>query len=89
MDLELAGWRAVVTGGSRGIGLAAGRALAAEGADVALVARDKDALARAAEQVAAVRQGHPAAGQAGTSAGCCACCRAKARHQSWPCAGSV
>jgi NAD(P)-dependent dehydrogenase (short-subunit alcohol dehydrogenase family) len=53
MDLELTGRRAVVTGGSRGIGLAIGRALAAEGADVALVARDKDALARAAEQVAA------------------------------------
>ena len=53
MDLELTGRRAVVTGGSRGIGLAVGRALAAEGADVALVARDKDALARAAEQVAA------------------------------------
>src|SRR5882757_1426602 len=53
MDLELTGRRAVVTGGSRGIGLAVGRALAAEGADVALVARDKDALARAAGQVAA------------------------------------
>ncbi|WP_127359325.1 SDR family NAD(P)-dependent oxidoreductase [Actinacidiphila soli] len=53
MDLELTGRRAVVTGGSRGIGLAIGRALAAEGADVALVARDNDALTRAAEQVAA------------------------------------
>jgi NAD(P)-dependent dehydrogenase (short-subunit alcohol dehydrogenase family) len=53
MDLELTGRRAVVTGGSRGIGLAVGRALAAEGTDVALVARDKDALARAAGQVAA------------------------------------
>jgi NAD(P)-dependent dehydrogenase (short-subunit alcohol dehydrogenase family) len=53
MDLELTGRRAVVTGGSRGIGLAVGRALATEGADVALVARDKDALARAAGQVAA------------------------------------
>ena len=42
----------MVTGGSRGIGLAIGRALAAEGADVALVARTEDALRRAAEDVA-------------------------------------
>ncbi|MFE9611475.1 SDR family NAD(P)-dependent oxidoreductase [Streptomyces sp. NPDC006012] len=39
MDLQLTGRRAVITGGSRGIGFAIGRALAAEGASVALVAR--------------------------------------------------
>jgi len=53
MDLELAGKRAVVTGGSRGIGLAVARALAAAGCDVALLARDAVALAAARERVAA------------------------------------
>jgi short-subunit dehydrogenase len=52
VDLELTGRRALVTGGSRGIGLAVGRALAVEGADVALVARGEDALRQAAEDVA-------------------------------------
>ena len=53
MDLELTGKRAVVTGGNRGIGLAVARALAAEGCDVALVARDKAALDAARDAVAA------------------------------------
>lgn len=52
MDLQLNGRRAVVTGGTRGIGLAVGRGLAAEGADVALVGRDGDALRRQARALA-------------------------------------
>lgn len=50
MDLQLAGRRAVVTGGSRGIGKAIAKALAAEGCAVAIAARDLDATrATAAE----------------------------------------
>jgi NAD(P)-dependent dehydrogenase (short-subunit alcohol dehydrogenase family) len=41
----------VVTGGSRGIGLAVGKALAAEGARVVLVARGEEALAAAVKEV--------------------------------------
>lgn len=47
MDLELHGRVALVTGGSRGIGLATARALGAEGARVTLCARDPGTLDRA------------------------------------------
>jgi 3-oxoacyl-[acyl-carrier protein] reductase len=45
MDMELSGARALVTGGSAGIGLATARLLSAEGAQVAIVARSPDAAA--------------------------------------------
>ncbi|MCY4399229.1 MAG: SDR family NAD(P)-dependent oxidoreductase [Gemmatimonadetes bacterium] len=53
MDLGLAGKVAVVTGGSRGLGFFSARALAAEGARLAICARGEDGLAAAAETLRA------------------------------------
>jgi NAD(P)-dependent dehydrogenase (short-subunit alcohol dehydrogenase family) len=51
MDLQLTGRRAVITGASRGIGFAIGRALAAEGAAVALVSRDAHGIEQRAARL--------------------------------------
>jgi 3-oxoacyl-[acyl-carrier protein] reductase len=51
VDLGISGRACVVTGASRGIGLATARALASEGARVLLVARDESALADAATAI--------------------------------------
>lgn len=50
---DLDGKIALVTGGSRGIGAATARALAANGAAVAIVGRDEQALAAVAAEVQA------------------------------------
>ena len=55
MDLGLAGKRALVLGGNRGIGFGIAKALADEGADVLIAARDKARLAAAAEELRTAR----------------------------------
>lgn len=51
MDLGLSGKVAIVTGGSQGIGYATAEALAREGANVAICARDADRLEAAAAAI--------------------------------------
>jgi 3-oxoacyl-[acyl-carrier protein] reductase len=53
MDLGLAGATAVVTGGSKGMGLAIAECLGAEGASVAIMARGREALDAASAKVRA------------------------------------
>lgn len=53
MDLQLTGRTAVVTGASKGIGLACAEALAWEGADVIAISRDPGNLAQAQQKLAA------------------------------------
>jgi 3-oxoacyl-[acyl-carrier protein] reductase len=57
MDLGLRDKVAIVTGSSRGLGLASARALAAEGCRVTLCARTEEALRAAAREVSAAARG--------------------------------
>jgi 3-oxoacyl-[acyl-carrier protein] reductase len=61
MDLQLAGKAAIVTGSSRGLGLASAKALAAEGCRVCMCARGAPALDQAAADLRA-SDAHTAAG---------------------------
>ena len=51
MDLGLTGKVAIVTGGSRGLGLAAAKALAAEGTHVVICARGEEQLQKAVDEI--------------------------------------
>ena len=53
MDLNLSGKHILITGGSKGIGLACAQAFLAEGARVSLVSRSEANLARACESLSA------------------------------------
>src|SRR4051794_5317057 len=53
MDMGLRGQTVLITGGSKGIGLACAEVLAAEGCKVAIAARDKKGLESAAAAVKA------------------------------------
>lgn len=58
MDLGLKGKSVLITGGSKGIGLACAKAFVAEGCRVHLAARDKDRLAQAARGLGAEVKTH-------------------------------
>src|SRR3977135_1994711 len=63
MEISLAGRSAVITGGSKGIGLAVATRFAASGADVAIVARGRDGLDSAIKTIGAGARGRVIAGQ--------------------------
>jgi NAD(P)-dependent dehydrogenase (short-subunit alcohol dehydrogenase family) len=63
MHIDLSGRSAIVTGGSKGIGLAVATRFAASGADVAIVARGREALDGAARTIGESAKGRIAAVQ--------------------------
>jgi 3-oxoacyl-[acyl-carrier protein] reductase len=65
MDLQLHGKAAIITGSSRGLGLASATALAAEGCRVCLCARGAEALDRAAAELRTALGSDPRTGTGG------------------------
>ena len=57
MEISLAGRAAVVTGGSKGVGLGVATRFAASGADVAIIARGREALDQAVKSIGATARG--------------------------------
>src|SRR5713226_3172111 len=57
MEISLNGRAAIVTGGSKGIGFAVATRFAASGADVAIIARGRDALDSAVKTIGAAAKG--------------------------------
>ena len=53
MDLGIRGRKALLSGASRGLGKACALALAREGADITIVARKRESLERAADEMRA------------------------------------
>ena len=70
MEVSLAGRTAVITGGSKGIGLAIATRFAASGADVAIIARGRGALDEAVKTIGAGAKGRspPLQGDVGVAA---------------------
>jgi NAD(P)-dependent dehydrogenase (short-subunit alcohol dehydrogenase family) len=56
MEISLAGRSAIITGGSKGIGFAVATQFAKSGADIAILARGRDALGEALEAIKAKAQ---------------------------------
>jgi NAD(P)-dependent dehydrogenase (short-subunit alcohol dehydrogenase family) len=58
MDVSLKGRSAIITGGSKGIGFAIAKRFAADGSDVAIVARGREALDAAVAEIKAGTNSH-------------------------------
>ncbi|MBX9700090.1 MAG: SDR family NAD(P)-dependent oxidoreductase, partial [Acetobacteraceae bacterium] len=73
MQISLNGRNALITGGSKGLGLAIAKAFAGAGGNVAIVARDRDALAAAEAEIRGAAPGAKAvaiSADIATAAGC-------------------
>ncbi len=83
MQLSVAGRAALITGGSKGLGLAMAKAFAEAGGHVAMVARGTESLAKAEAEVKAVAPGVKVIGisaDISTAAGCQAAFKAATDH---------